>query len=78
MKLVQAAGQQDVTGKSRGWDIDGFVSGTHLILYFSTRGIVSYSAELTAKGDDTIEGQYAPGQVSGNPKTKPMEMRRQK
>lgn len=78
IKLTQSAGQQKVTGKARRWDVDGFVNGTHLILYFASRGTVYYSADLSLNGDGTLSGQYASGQMSGNSKTKPIKMTRQK
>ena len=78
IKLTQAAGQQEVTGKTRGWDIGGFVSGKRVVLYFKSSGIVYYSAELTPKGDDALSGPYATGQLSGSPKTKEIELTRRK
>jgi hypothetical protein len=78
IQLVQAAGEREVTGRGGRCDIEGFVSGTRVVLLFKTRGTVSYSAELTAKGNDTLSGRYVGGQMLGNSKTKPMEMTRQK
>lgn len=78
IQLTQAVGQREVMGKRRGYDIDGFVSGTRVVLHFMSAGNVAYSAELTPKGDDTLSGRYATGPMLGNSKTWPIEMTRQK
>jgi hypothetical protein len=78
IELAQAAGHREVTGRGSRCDIDGFVSGTRVVLRFMTRGTVSYSAELNSKGNDTLSGRWVGGQMLGNSKTKPMEMTRQK
>ena len=78
LKLTQAAGDRKVTGKSGRYEIDGFVSGTRVVLHFLTRGYVSYSAILTPREDGTLAGEYAGGQISTDTKTKPIEMSRQK
>jgi hypothetical protein len=77
-KLIQAAGERKVTGKIGRYQVDGFVSGTRVVLHFLTRGFVSYSAILTPKGDDSLSGEYASGQISTDTKTSPIEMSRQK
>ena len=77
-KLIQAAGERRVTGKIGRYQVDGFVSGTRVVLHFLTRGFVSYSAILTPKGDDSLSGEYASGQISTDTKTSPIEMSRQK
>jgi hypothetical protein len=77
-KLVQATGDRKVTGKGEGYDIDGFVSGTRVVLHFISKGSLSYSAILTPKEDGSLSGQYAGGQISTDSKTRPIEMSRQK
>ena len=78
IQLTQAAGDREVTGKRRGYEIDGYVTGTRVVLHFMSGANVSYSVELSPKGDDALSGRYSEGQMFGNSKTLPFEMTRQK
>jgi hypothetical protein len=84
IELTQPASQTEITGKARGYDLVGIVSGTRVFLRFLSAGVLSqshaldYTAELIAAGDDTLSGRYASGELLGNSKTKPMELTRQK
>jgi hypothetical protein len=74
IQLDQSASQAEFVGKARGYDIDGFVTGTRVIMRFMTRGKLEYSVELTPKGDDALSGQYVYGEMLGSSKTKPIEL----
>lgn len=78
IELTQAAGEREVAGKRRGYQIYGFVSGTRVILHFVSGGEVYYSAELTPKGDGALSGRYAKGEMLANSKTWPIEMTKEK
>jgi hypothetical protein len=80
IQLTQAAGQQEITGRIRGYDLIGFVSEKRVILFFLSAGAMSrshaldYTAELTLTGDGTLSGRYSSGEMLANSKTKPIEM----
>jgi hypothetical protein len=78
IQLTQAAGQREVIGKRGRHDIDGYVSGTRVVLHFTSAGNLAYSAELTAKGDGALAGRYSSGPMLGDSKTWAIEMTRQK
>jgi uncharacterized protein YciI len=78
MKLTQAAGHPEVVGKGDEYDIDGVVSETGLVLHFTYKGKLEYSAQLTPQGSDTLSGQYARGEMRSNSKTRPIQITRQK
>jgi hypothetical protein len=74
MKLVQAAGKREFTGRSRAYEIDGVVSESKVVLHFRSKGKLEYSAELAPKGIDTLSGRYASGEMRDDSTTKPTEL----
>ena len=70
--LAQAEGSREVSGEGDGWDITGVVSGKAVVLLFSSKGKISYSAELLAEGEKTLKGTYSKSLMKPNSKKKPM------
>jgi hypothetical protein len=72
--LNQAQGSRDVTGTGDGWDISGVVSGKQVFLLFSHKGNVTYTAELTSEGENSLNGSYSKGFMGDKTKGRPMHL----
>lgn len=75
--LHQAPGSRELTGRGDVGTISGVVVGEQVLLLFSQRDKVLYSAKLMLEDETTLSGSYAKGIMNEKSKSKSMHLTKQ-